>query len=103
MNRLSKSRRNALKHFSDVNIDSSQLLYILIDEITSIKDWNLELKYLQDSGIAKNAVILTTGSNASALRKEGELLPGRGIEGNEYFVKPLFYCEFPSLFAEQNL
>jgi len=85
--------RNAVTYFMEKNIDTSDL-YIFIDEVTSIKDWNLELKYLSDSGIIGKTRILTTGSNASALRKKGELLPGRGLEGNEYYMRPLSFREF---------
>lgn len=85
--------RNAITYFINKNIDATDL-YIFIDEITSVKDWNLELKYLSDSGILEKARILTTGSSASALRKKGELLPGRGLEGNEYNMRPLSFRDF---------
>ena len=85
--------RNAIAYFMDKNIDADDL-YVFIDEITSIKDWNLELKYLSDSGVAKKSRIVATGSSASSLRKKGELLPGRGLEGNEYHLRPLSFREF---------
>lgn len=85
--------RNAITYFIDKNIDKEDL-YIFIDEITSLADWNVELKYLSDSGILEKSRILATGSSASALRKKGELLPGRGLEGNEYYMKPLSFREF---------
>jgi predicted AAA+ superfamily ATPase len=37
---------------------------------------------------------LATGSCASALRRKGELLPGRRLEGNEYYMKPLSFRDF---------
>jgi predicted AAA+ superfamily ATPase len=85
--------RSAIAYFMNKNIDVTDL-YIFIDEITSIKDWNLELKYISDSGILEKGRILATGSCASALRKKGELLPGRGLEGNEYHMKPLSFRDF---------
>jgi len=85
--------RNAIAYFINKNIDITDL-YVFIDEITSIKDWNLELKYISDSGILEKARILATGSCSSALRKKGELLPGRGLEGNEYHMKPLSFRDF---------
>ena len=81
--------RNALTYFINRNLDEKDL-FIFIDEITSLNDWNVELKYLVDLGIVKKAIIVATGSNASALRRKGELLPGRGLEGNEYHMKPFF-------------
>ena len=85
--------RNAIAYFLNKNIDVIDL-YIFIDEITSIKDWNLELKYVSDSGILEKARILATGSCSSALKRKGELLPGRGLEGNEYHMKPLSFRDF---------
>jgi len=85
--------RKSITYFLDRNIDANDLC-IFIDEITSVKDWNLELKYLSDSGILEKARILATGSSASALRKRGELLPGRGLEGNEYYMRPLCFRDF---------
>lgn len=85
--------RNAIAYFINKNIDVTDL-YVFIDEITFIKDWNLELKYISDSGILEKARILATGSCSSALRKKGELLPGRGMEGNEYHMKPLSFRDF---------
>jgi hypothetical protein len=85
--------RGAIAYFMNKNIDVTDL-YIFIDEITSVKDWNLELKYISDSGTLEKARILATGSCASALRRKGELLPGRGLEGNEYHMKPLSFRDF---------
>jgi predicted AAA+ superfamily ATPase len=85
--------RGAIAYFMNKNIDVTDL-YMFIDEITSIKDWNLELKYISDSGTLEKARVLATGSCASALRRKGELLPGRGLEGNEYHMKPLSFRDF---------
>lgn len=85
--------RNAVNYFLDINKEAEDL-YIFLDEITSIQDWNLELKYLSDSGAIKRTKIIATGSSSVALRRKGELLPGRGLEGNEYYIKPLSYREF---------
>ena len=88
-----KEMRNAVNYFLDVNREAKDL-FIFLDEVTTIKEWNLELKYLWDSGITKRANIVATGSSGAALRKKGELLPGRGLEGNEYYLKPLSFRDF---------
>ncbi|MGQ9680856.1 MAG: ATP-binding protein [Candidatus Bathyarchaeia archaeon] len=92
--------RNAIAYFMNKNIDVTDL-HIFIDEITSIKDWNLELKYLSDSGTLEKARILATGSCASALRRKGELLPRRRLEGNEYYMKPLSFRDFVLQITDQ--
>ncbi|MEX2723075.1 MAG: ATP-binding protein [Candidatus Freyarchaeota archaeon] len=88
-----KEMRNAINYFLDAN-RGAQSLYIFLDEVTTLKDWNLELKYLWDSGITRRANIVATGSSGVALHKKGELLPGRGLEGNEYYLKPLSFRDF---------
>ncbi|MCW3986910.1 MAG: AAA family ATPase, partial [Candidatus Bathyarchaeota archaeon] len=96
VDRLVGSRRelrSALDLFLRRNIDAQEV-YILLDEITALKDWNLELKTLSDSGTTQKARLIVTGSSGAALRSSGEQLPGRGLEGNEYYMKPLSFREF---------
>jgi len=96
VDRLIKTRRelrNAIAEFMRRNMDTEQV-YILLDEITALKDWNQELKTMSDSGATQKAKILVTGSSGAALRNTGEQLPGRGLEGNEYYIKPLTFREF---------
>lgn len=96
VDRLVGSRRelrSALDLFLRRNMDAQEV-YILLDEITALKDWNLELKTLSDSGTTQKARLMVTGSSGAALRSLGEQLPGRGLEGNEYYMKPLSFREF---------
>jgi len=96
VDRLIGSRRElrgALDLFLRRNMDAEEV-YILLDEITALKDWNLELKTLSDSGTAQKARLMITGSSGAALRGSGEQLPGRGLEGNEYYMRPLSFREF---------
>jgi len=85
--------RNAINFFLDMTMEAEEV-YIFLDEITSLEGWNLELKYLADRGVTRKAIIVATGSSAIRLKEKGELLPGRGLEGNEYFFKPLTFREF---------
>ncbi|ASJ08954.1 hypothetical protein A3L11_06830 [Thermococcus siculi] len=63
---------------------------VLLDEITYLKDWRLLLKALGED----RTTTVATGSNPVELKRESELLPGRGIEGNEYYFNPLNFREF---------
>ncbi|MCD6506821.1 ATP-binding protein [Candidatus Poribacteria bacterium] len=85
--------RNALNYFLEMTWEAEEI-YLFLDEITSLEDWNLELKYLADRGIAERAITVCTGSSAPRLKEKGELLPGRGLEGNEYHFKPLTFRDF---------
>lgn len=86
-------RRALVNYFLKRNRDADEV-YILLDEVTCLKDWHLELKYLYDSGRVQKARVLVTGSSGEALRRVAEQLPGRGLEGNEYYLKPLSFREF---------
>jgi predicted AAA+ superfamily ATPase len=85
--------RNAITYFLESRRDAPQTFF-LMDEITSLEDWNLELKYMADQGILQRGTILATGSSTARLKEKGERLPGRGLEGNEHYIKPLSFREF---------
>ncbi len=85
--------KNALAYFLE-STREAPLFYIFLDEITSLEDWNLEFKNLADQGTIERGVIVATGSSSVKLKEKAELLPGRGLEGNEYLIKPLCFREF---------
>jgi len=96
VDQLIKTRRelrNVINEFLTRNMDARQV-YIFLDEVTALADWNQELKTLSDSGVTQKASLLITGSSGAALRNTGEQLPGRGLEGNEYIIKPLTFREY---------
>ena len=88
-----REMRNAINRFLDLTKEASRI-YLLLDEVTSVEDWNAELKYMADQGISQRGVIVATGSSGVRLKEKGELLPGRGVEGNEYYIKPLPFRRF---------
>lgn len=63
--------------------------YLFLDETTTIPDWSRALKALVDQGsIKKGDCVFITGSSSLDLKEGAERLPGRGIEGNEYYYLP---------------
>lgn len=66
--------------------------YLFLDETTTIVDWSRAIKLLVDRGdIKREDSVLVTGSSSIDLKKGTERLPGRGIEGHEFFYLP---CSF---------
>lgn len=51
--------------------------YLLLDEITYVKDWDKGIKYLADTGVLHDAVLVFTGSDSLILREARTRLPGR--------------------------
>ncbi len=52
-------------------------LFIILDEISSVKDWQKGIKSLYDSGRLKNCTLVLTGSHSLDLRKATETLARR--------------------------
>ena len=64
---------------------------VIFDEITYHINWNILLKELAETS---ELTIIATGSNPVKLGGKKERLPGRKIEGNEYFLNPLSFREY---------
>ena len=76
-------------------------LYVFLDEITYLKDWQLALKNIAESPWIDELIIVATGSSPILLKRGGERLPGRRVEGNEFYMKPLTFREFVLNFIEK--
>ena len=71
--------------------------YIVLDEISAVKDWEKGLKYLVDAGFLINTSIILTGSHSIDIKQSIERLPGRRGEGSETIDKilmPMKFAEF---------
>jgi len=72
----------------------NQLNYILIDEVTVIKDWQLTIKYLADLGMFDTSVVILTGSSAYDLKHSSEKMPGRKGRGKDLVYMPITFNEY---------
>lgn len=70
--------------------------FLFLDEITFVRDWDVAVKFLLDSGM-KNLYV--TGSSSATLKKER--FPGRRINLRESL--PLNFREFCLLFGSEEL
>jgi len=57
--------------------DEANRLYIVLDEISSVRDWQKGIKSLYDSGRLRNCTVVLTGSHSIDLRKASETLARR--------------------------
>ncbi len=69
--------------------------YILFDEITYVKNWDKGVKFLADSGVLDQVVLLLTGSDSLIIREARVRFPGR--RGRADFVG---FHLFPLTFHE---
>jgi len=62
---------------AEAPIDKTTRLYIVLDEISSVKDWQKGIKSLYDAGRLRKCTLVLTGSHSIDLRKATETLARR--------------------------
>jgi len=79
------------------------LRFIIIDEVTYIKDWDRGVKYLADSGMLKDTIMLISGSDSVVIRDARMRFPGRRGRADrvDFHLFPLSFAEYVSL--KQNI
>jgi predicted AAA+ superfamily ATPase len=72
-----------------------RLKYLIVDEVTYIKDWDKGVKYLADAGLLENVVLVLTGSDLIIIRKARMRFPGRRgrSETVDFHLYPLSFYE----------
>lgn len=78
----------------------SERLYIFLDEISTVKDWQIGLKYLYDGGKFNNVFVILTGSHTIDIKKASERLPGRRGDVDMVYDKifvPMKFSEYVEL------
>lgn len=75
---------------------SDERIYIFLDEISNIKNWQKAIKLLWDTGFLINATVILTGSHSMDIRASSEKLPGRRGDVNEpdKMLLPMTFSEF---------
>src|SRR3990167_576990 len=78
---------------------SDSLKYIIIDEVTYIKEWDKGIKFLADSGLFENCIVILTGSDLVLMNEARMRFPGRrGIHHQvDFHYAPLSFHEYINL------
>lgn len=77
--------------------EKSNQTYIVIDEISSIPDAIIAIKFMIDQGYHQKTTFILTGSSSVNIRKTGEYLPGRRGKGIDFKFHPLSFKDFTKL------
>jgi predicted AAA+ superfamily ATPase len=88
--------------------------YLLVDEASSVKDWQKAIKYLADTGKLTLTTLILTGSHTLDIKKASEKLPGRRGKSKDVLDKvmlPMKFAEYVEtlskdvrdLIREQNI
>jgi len=86
-------------YIEEKKVESSKRLFLFLDEISFVTEWQRSIKSLADSGFLKNTTLLITGSNFLDLKTSSERLPGRTgkyFEANKLYL-PLNFYQFYEL------
>ncbi|WP_264773990.1 ATP-binding protein [Coxiella burnetii] len=78
---------------------SQPRLYIIIDEITYVENWDRGIKFLADAGYFHNCIVLLTGSDLTLMQQARMTFPGRRGRADkvDYHLYPLSFKEFLQL------
>jgi hypothetical protein len=89
---------------------NKQRVFILLDEISFVKDWQRGIKHLADLGKFRNATLILTGSHAVDIKRSSERLPGRRGKSADLdkFLLPMTFQDYvrtvaPALFNKIEL
>lgn len=76
-----------------------KLNYLMIDEVTYIKDWDKAVKFLADGGVLRHTVLMLTGSDLVLMQAARMTFPGRRGKATQqdFHLYPLSFSEFLSL------
>jgi len=77
----------------------NNIKFLLIDEITYIKDWDKAIKFAADSGLLDNVILIITGSDLALIKEARMRFPGRRGKANvvDFHLYPLSFGEFVKL------
>jgi len=77
------------------SMPKDELNYLLLDEVTYIKDWDKTIKYAADSGFFENVVLMLTGSDLSLIQEARMRFPGRRGQASivNFHLYPLSFRE----------
>ena len=78
---------------------SQGLKFILIDEVTYIREWDKAIKFLADTGELESVIVLLTGSDLLLMEEARKRFPGRRGMSDivDFHYYPLSFKEFVDL------
>ena len=76
--------------------------YLIVDEVTYIRDWDKAAKYAADAGLLDQTVLVVTGSDLSFIQEARMRFPGRRGDApvSDFHLHPLSFREFVALEAK---
>lgn len=98
---LIDDQHSLMRHIEDhlSAVPHGEFNYLIVDEVTDIRDWDMAVKYGADAGMFDMTVLAVTGSDLSFLQKARMRFPGRRGDApvSDYHLRPLSFREFVAL------
>ncbi|MFC1708252.1 ATP-binding protein [Planctomycetota bacterium] len=84
--------------------EPSGLRFLLLDEVTYVRDWDRAVKYAADAGMLERTVVVITGSDLLVVKEARRRLPGRrGLADKvDFQLQPLSFREAVELKVSPN-
>jgi predicted AAA+ superfamily ATPase len=86
---------------------TDSMRYLLLDEVTYIRDWDKAIKYAADAGMLNNTELLLTGSDSVIIREARMRFPGRRGKASrvDFHLYPLSFAELVAIknIAEKDI
>ena len=75
------------------------LTYLVVDEVTYIRDWDKTVKFAADAGMLDRTVLMVTGSDLVVMQEARMRFPGRrgGAAQADFHLHPLSFGEYAAL------
>lgn len=90
---------------ASMSASSDGLKFILIDEVTYIREWDKAIKFLADTGELDQVVVLLTGSDLLLMEDARKRFPGRRGRADvvDFHYYPLSFKEFVDLKTQEKI
>ena len=77
----------------------NELIYIILDEITYVLDWDRAIKHLAETGLFENAIVIISGSDSVLIKDAMKRFPGRRGKADivDFHYYPLSFREILNL------
>lgn len=78
------------------SMPKKQLNYLIIDEVSYIRDWDKAIKFAADAGMLRNTILMLTGSDCTFIQEAKMRFPGRRGKADQvdFHLYPLSYREY---------
>jgi hypothetical protein len=87
---------------SSIRRRSEKRVYVFLDEISAVPDWQRGIKYLVDTGAIRKTTIVVTGSHSMDIKASTERMPGRRGQSSDVLDKLMLPMKFSEYVETQD-